>query len=130
MRAALAAGLVLLVSGCAVAEEDTPPEATASVPRATESAMHEALHRLDRLCRRPEVNGAALRLITTTALDLHRRYPVDRRYTLQIDDEQGTSLSVLLVVRDTLRTCDARQAARIDAVLPNRIRRALRPLDR
>lgn len=126
----LAAGLAVLLAACGGARTAAPAKSPRPVPEATQATVHRALHRLDGLCRRPGRSTAALRSVTTTALELDRRYPAARGYSLQVDDEQATSLSVLLVVRQALRTCAPAQAARIDAVLPRRIRGALAPLGR
>jgi len=67
--------------------------------------------------------------ITRRFVALYRRYPRER-YELAFDGESGTMLSVILVLRNELATCSPRHAARIDAVIPRELRRALRPLPR
>lgn len=47
---------------------------------------------------------------------------------MRIDDERGTMLSAILVVRLELSRCSPRHAARIDAVLPSKVRAGLAPL--
>lgn len=64
---------------------------------------------------------------TTRFLALYRRYPADR-YRMKIDDEWGSMLSAILVLRDELSRCSPHQASRVDTVLPEKVRRALRPL--
>ena len=87
--------------------------------------MHARLHELRRICGR-EVRSAAVARTARTFLRYYRRYP-PRRYRMRIDDEVGTTFSALLVVRDRLRRCTPRWTREIDAALPVRVRRALRP---
>lgn len=89
--------------------------------------MHSRLHELRRICGRT-VRRAAVAETARAFLRYHRRYPPER-YRMQIDDEAGTTFSALLVVRDRLRRCSPRWTRAIDAVLPERVRRALRPPD-
>ena len=89
--------------------------------------VHRTFHRLRRSCAPVRSDPRRVTGTTTRFLDLYRRYPADR-YRMKIDDEWGDMLSAILVLRDELSTCAPRQAARIDRVLPEQVRRALRPL--
>lgn len=48
-------------------------------------------------------------------LDFARRYP---SVSFPIDDETGTTVSLLAVVRDEVRTCAPSLAGAVDAALP------------
>ena len=122
----------LAVAGCGASTRDpvASPEAEdrrAAMPRSAVDDVHRTLHRLPRTCSPQRVDRRRLDMTTSRFLDLYRRFPADR-YEFQIDDEAGTMLSALLVLRDELSRCSPRHAARIDPVLPASIRRALRPL--
>lgn len=49
---------------------------------------------------------------------------------MKIDDERGTMLSAILVIRYELSKCSPRHAAEIDPVLPAKVRAGLTPLGR
>ena len=125
MTAVVAAG----VAGCGDAEERPRPSPPTQVPAAVERAVHRALHDLPRVCSRRRSDASALDRMTTNLLAWYRRYPAGR-YEMTIDDERGTMLSAILVVRYELAQCSPRHAARIDPVLPPKVRGALTPLGR
>ena len=89
--------------------------------------VHQTFHRLPEFCGRGRTDRDRLDRTTTRFLELSRRYPADR-YRIRIDDESGTMLSAILVLRHELSICSPRHAARIDPILPPRVRDALRPL--
>lgn len=103
----------------------SPADERAPMPAGVRRYIHSTFHDLPRSCARGRVDEPILDRTTTTFISLHRRYPA-ARYRVQIDDESGTTLSAILVLRDELTRCSPRHAAAIDAVLPASIRRALR----
>ena len=103
----------------------TPADARAAIPAPVQRDIHSRLHRLPRICGR-DVRPAAVGRTARMFLRYRRRYPPDR-FRLRVDDEGGTTFSALLVVRDRLRRCSPRWTRAIDATLPVRLRRALRP---
>ena len=120
--------------GCGGGRDDAvdgPPPAGADrramVPADVERYVHETFHRLDSICNRRRADEPVLERAVERFITLYRRYPADR-FRMKIDDETGTTLSAILVLRDELSRCSPRTAAPIDPVLPPRIRRALRPL--
>ena len=122
----------LVVAGCG-ASTPAPPSSPETedrriaMPRSAVDDVHRTFHRLPRSCAPGRADRRRLDTTTSRFLELYRRFP-SSRYELRIDDESGTMLSVLLVLRDELSRCSPRHAARIDPVLPASIRRALRPL--
>lgn len=125
--------LGVVLPGCGGGGDDAveaPParaDRRAPVPDAVERYVHETLHRLDSVCSPRRADEPALEKAVERFVGLYNRYPADR-FRMKIDDESGTMLSAILVLRDELSRCSPRTAAPIDAVLPPRIRRALRPL--
>ena len=131
--AALVAALAaLVVAGCgsdapAPARPSPAADRPSTMPRSAVDYVHRTFHRLPRSCGPQRTDRRQLDLTTSRFLDLYRRFP-PRLFDLKIDDEPGTMLSVLLILRDELSRCSPRHAARIDPALPDRVRRALRPL--
>lgn len=113
------------------------PAAVASVPRRTEGfskapaaevqRVHAALHDIGRWCESRADLRAPRRLARAADVILifARRYPKAR---FSIDDETGSTLSLLLVARYELRNCAPTDAARVDGVLPPKVRDGLAPL--
>jgi hypothetical protein len=128
--AALAAGTL---SACGQASESATrspadsAEPSRRVPAEVERQVHQTFHRFDRYCSRRKVDAAALDRTTSDFIGWYRTYPA-RKYAVQIDDEPGTMLSAILVLRYELSRCSPTHAARIDAVLPRKMLRGLRPL--
>lgn len=83
--------------------------------------VHRALHELGRACAEtggtpdPRAAASPLREIETFAA----RHP---NAGFPIDDESGTTLSLLIVVRNQLETCDLSRLPEIDALLPAQYR--------
>jgi hypothetical protein len=128
--AALAAGAL---SGCGQPNESATrspagsAEPTRRVPAEVERQVHQTFHRFDRYCSRRARNVRALDRASRDFIGWYRAYPAER-FAVQIDDEPGTMLSAILVLRYELSGCSPRHAARIDAVLPRKILSGLRPL--
>lgn len=124
----LAAGVI---AGCG-ANAPAPPTAPraadrAGIPRPAVDYVHETFHRLPRSCAPGRADRQQLDTTTSRFLALYRRFPPSR-FGLRIDDESGTMLSALLILRDELSRCSPGHAARIDPALPESVRRALRPV--
>jgi hypothetical protein len=122
-----AALMAMTVFACGDDGERSSRDRPARVPAAVERQVHRTLHRLPRICTRRRADTAALERITRSFVVWFRRYPANR-YEMQIDDERGTMLSAILVLRHELAKCSPRHAAEIDPVLPQSIRASLTPL--
>lgn len=124
---------VALLSGCgqqgerATRSTANAAEPTRRVPASVSQQVHRTFHRFERYCSRRGVDARTLDRTTSDFITWYRAYPPDQ-YALQIDDEPGTMLSAILVLRYELSRCSPRHAAQIDAVLPREIVRGLRPL--
>lgn len=128
---ALAAVAVAVAAmGCDAEPRDLsrpPAGPRTTVPADTQRYIHETFHRLPRSCNRRRADRTVLDAMPGRFIRLYRRYPAER-FRMTIDDESGTMLSAMLVLRNELATCSPRHAALIDPVLPPSVRRALRPL--
>ena len=102
-------------------------EPTRRVPPRVEQSVHRTFHRFERHCSSRGVDTRTLDRTTSDFIGWYRAYPPDQ-YAVQIDDEPGTMLSAILVLRYELSRCSPTHAALIDPILPREIRRGLRPL--
>lgn len=92
----------------------------AAVPSAEVDAAHQALHDLGDACaEEPSPSLPDVSQATDALLRFATRHP-DGRFP--IDDETGTTLSLLLVVRDELSTCAPELRPRVEALLPPQLR--------
>ncbi|KPC71789.1 hypothetical protein ADL35_32930 [Streptomyces sp. NRRL WC-3753] len=103
--------------GSSTAVEPSPTVAFVTPPTAQVRPVHEALHDIDAACG---TNGGhsgrtSLTRDVDTVIDFSRRYPEAR---FPIDDETGSTLSLLLVTRQSMRDCAPALAARVDRALP------------
>lgn len=134
MRHAAAVAAVAGIAAACGGESDsgartaTQADRRAPVPAAVERYVHTTFHRLPRSCGRGRADRRRLDATTARFITLYRRYPFER-FGMRIDDEDGTMLSAILVLRDELSRCSPRHAALVDPVLPASVRRALRPLN-
>ena len=134
-RAAALTVITVAISALATAcgDADTAPKSPPpaadqrAVPADAARFVHQTFHRLPEFCRRGRTDSGRLDATTARFTELYRRYPADR-FRMKIDDESGTMLSAILVLRDELSRCSPRHAARIDPILPTQVRRALPPL--
>lgn len=96
------------------------------VPDGEVSEVHRALHGLGETCAEPESARPepAVERNVAVILDFVRRHP-DGQF--QIDDENGTALSLLLVLQDELRGCAPALLPRVQDQLPADLRRGERP---
>ncbi|WP_147251713.1 hypothetical protein [Blastococcus sp. TF02-8] len=99
-----------------------PPSRTyTSVPQADVDEVHRALHGLGDACA-PEASSRSADAIDghlDVLLEFVRRHPAGG---FRIDDEDATSLSLLLVLQEELRACAPSQIPRVEALLPPRFR--------
>ncbi|WP_280909020.1 hypothetical protein [Streptomyces sp. SAI-090] len=126
---ALTAAVVLALrdgsggGGRSAATTEPSPSASAVTPPAAQvRPVHEALHDIDAVCRAEGGGGgeqASLTRDVDTIIDFSRRYP-DARFP--IDDETGSTLSLLLVTRQSMRECAPDLGARVDRALPSDFR--------
>ena len=131
-RAGVTVVVAAMAAGCGGTSDSgaTPPipaDRRASVPGDVERFVHETFHGLSRRCAPGRADRPRLDVTTAKFVELYRRYPYDR-FRMTIDDESGTMLSAILVLRDELSRCSPRHASAIDPVIPASVRRALRPL--
>ncbi|MFK4729511.1 hypothetical protein ROT00_07480 [Agromyces mediolanus] len=118
---AVTAGLVLLL-GYAWTQgqpSTTTSEPSSSAPPAAVDAAHAALHLLGEECAPDAEPPADVAVAVDTIASFAGRYPKGR---FPIDDETGTSVSLLLVARNALIDCAPAEAARLDALLPVELR--------
>lgn len=92
------------------------PDRRALLPAAEVRYIHATFHGLRRYCRPGRADQRRLDATTDRFIALYRRFPADR-FRMAIDDETGTTLSAILVLRYELSTCSPRHAKRIDRVL-------------
>lgn len=110
-------------SGSGPADTATPSSTASAVspPAAEVRPVHGALHDLDARCK----PGASSKVQIGLARDADRIVAFARRYPnarFPIDDETGSTLSLLLVARQSLRTCAPAAAATVDGALPPQYR--------
>lgn len=97
----------------------TAPSMEETAPAAEVQQIHRALHALGKICKLPDAtNQTALARPSVEAIvDFARRYPNAR---FAIDDETGTTVALLLVAREALRTCAPSLIPQISRTLPSR----------
>lgn len=102
------------------------PERTA--PPASARQIHRALHGLGKICKPDDttVRTARARPPVKAILSFARRYP---NVSFAIDDETGTTVTLLMVTREALRTCAPSLMAQVNQSLPPEYRstKASRP---
>lgn len=121
----LAVGLVALTD---VIDQDRPEDSAGSsrlaVPRPKQVApvpavrrLHSAVHTLGRSCkpRSSTEQTTRVRRSVGVIIEFARRYPAVR---FRIDDENGTTLSLLFVARDAVRPCAPELVPSLDRLVP------------
>ncbi|ALV33115.1 hypothetical protein [Streptomyces sp. CdTB01] len=105
------------VSGSAPTAEPSATSSAVTPAAAQVGPVHQALHGIDATCHANGGGGKQTSLTrdVDTIIDFSRRYP-DARFP--IDDETGSTLSLLLVTRQSMRDCAPALAARVDRALP------------
>lgn len=113
----------------AVVTGSSPDDSTSygTAPAPEVARVHAALHDFSTWCTPTAGARARQRLQRDAALIVAfaRRHP---RARFPIDDETGTTVSLLLVTRQELRNCAPAAAGLADRALPASIRRGLTPL--
>jgi hypothetical protein len=104
--------------------QTTAPSVTLTAEQA--SPVHDALHDLDARCAKANAPGStqAIARDTEVIVAFSERYP---DAVFPIDDERGRTLSLLLVVRQSLRTCAPELVSRLDTLLPLDLRSSVPP---
>lgn len=98
----------------------TLPTPTASLDPSQVEPAHRALHDLGRACRRPPDRDPERVLRSLDTIERFARLNRDARFP--IDDEVGTTLSLLVVVRNELASCAPGLLSRVDALIPSEYR--------
>lgn len=99
----------------------TLPSPTQHPPRGRVETAHQALHALGRGCetplaqRKPRAVSEPLKVIETFATD----FPGGG---FTVDDESGTTLALLLVVWNQLKTCEPSLVPQIERLIPAQYR--------
>ena len=101
--------------------ESTLPSPTQFPPRSRVEEAHRALHAMGRACKVPISKRApeSVRGPVEIMKRFGRDFP-DGGFT--IDDEPGTTLSLLVVLRYELQNCDPSLVASVEDLLPQRFR--------
>jgi hypothetical protein len=101
----------------AVLQGSSAPPTFPTIPEGEVQVMHRALHGVGETCAQaaPARSQATLDRDVTVLLDFARRHPQGQ---FAIDDETGTSLSLLLVLRQDLGTCDPAAVPLVESLLP------------
>jgi len=99
------------------------PPSPASAPAAEVQPMHNALHDIAARCppggRALAQGQQELQHDVDLVLAFANQYP---NIQVTLDDESGTSLSLLIATRADLRGCAPTQTARVDAAIPAEFR--------
>ena len=129
VAALLLVGVILAVVAVVTAGRE-PPRATGDAPQPTPvqtanktlaqvevQPVHDALHDIAARCRPGAAADDPRRVAQDAAviMSFARRYP---QAEFPIDDERGTTLSLLLVARQALTDCAPAVAAAVDDQLP------------
>jgi hypothetical protein len=93
------------------------PSPTSSPPPGRVEAAHRALHDLGRACEIPILQRDEKTVLEPLGVleQFARDYPGGG---FSIDDEPGSTVALLIVVRVELRDCDPTKVARIEALIP------------
>lgn len=95
----------------------TAPRPVQTAPPAAASRVHQALHDLGRICKPNDTTDQTSRAREPVAvvLDFARRYPA---VSFRVHDETATTVSLLIVVRYSLRSCAPTLMTRVNHALP------------
>ena len=96
----------------------TMPRPEQTAPPSAVRPVHRALHALGRLCASEKRTGQAqlAQPPVTVIIAFARRYP---NVSFPIHAETGTTLSLLFVARDSVRSCAPSLAARVERLIPS-----------
>lgn len=95
------------------------PTPTAVASTAAAAEVHAALHAIGRRCRVARHPTRAIAAEVGTILQFAARYP---NVSFSIDDEKGTTLALLFVVRDAVGRCAPSLVAKVQAAMPPQYR--------
>ena len=97
------------------------PEPTEFPPRARVDQAHRALHGMGRACKQPMAarEPEAVRRPVAIMEQFARDFPRGR---FTIDDEPGTTLALLIVLRSDLQECEPSLLASVEALIPEQYR--------
>lgn len=101
--------------------ESRLPKPTQFPPKARVEAAHRALHAMRRACKQPLAtrDPASVRRPVEVMEQFARDYP-NGGFT--IDDEPGSTLSLLVVLRYELQDCEPTLVTEVEELLPERVR--------
>ncbi|GAA1130066.1 hypothetical protein [Nocardioides aquiterrae] len=99
----------------------TLPPPTESLSSTEVEPAHRALHALGRACKRTPARRDRGRVLQPLRVieNFASKHP---HAGFTIDDESGTTLALLIVVRSELEACDPALLPRIDALIPSKYR--------
>lgn len=97
------------------------PEPAQSAPAGRVDEVHRALHAMGRACRTASADRGVdeVRRPVAAMLRFARDYP-DAGF--RVDDESGSTLSLLVVLRNEVQTCDPTLVLAVDELLPAEFR--------
>ena len=97
------------------------PEPTQFPPRARVEQVHRALHTMGRACKQSEATREpdAVRRPVAVMEEFARDYPTGG---FRIDDEPGSTLSLLVVLRSELQACEPSLLPSVEALIPDEYR--------
>lgn len=101
--------------------ESVLPTPTQFPPRERVEAAHGALHAMGRACKQPI--GTRDRAAVVRPVEVMEQFARDYpNGGFTIDDEPGTTLSLLVVLRYELQGCDPTLVPKVEKLLPERFR--------
>ena len=102
------------------------PEPTQSPPQARVDQAHRALHAMARACKQPVPtrDPDAVRQAVATMVKFARDFP---RGGFTIDDESGSTLALLIVLRSELQDCEPSLVPSVEGLIPEEYRDPSRP---
>ena len=102
------------------------PEPTQSPPRVRVDQAHRALHALGRACKHPRAEREldAVRRPLASMEQFAHDFP-SAGFT--IDDEPGTTLALLIVLRSELQECEPSLLPGVEVLIPEEYRGSLTP---
>lgn len=95
------------------------PKPTQFPPRQRVDKVHRALHAMGRACTRSAAAPDAVRPAVVVMEKFARDYP-NGGFT--IDDEPGSTLALLIVLRSELEECDPALVPSVEALIPEEYR--------
>jgi len=109
---------VMVESGVA---ESVLPKPTQFPPRERVDQAHQALHAMARACKQPVAkrDADAVRRPVATMEKFARDFP---RGGFSIDDESGSTLALLIVLRSELQECEPSLLPSVEALIPEEYR--------